>query len=155
MSTILPPFPRVIFTIFEPLATIGAYLSTIFDTSSFAEAQVPSTIPTPLTPTSRILALQLGNCYGLLGLIAVAVLYSTSEPKVVRNYLIACAIADVGHLWATYDGLGYANFVDIKGWSHLSWGNIAITLFLFIVRIGYLIGLLGNDRVAATAKKEL
>ena len=35
-------------------------------------------------------------------MIGVGVLYTTREAKVVRNYLLACAIADVGHLYATY-----------------------------------------------------
>ncbi|KAL8733650.1 MAG: hypothetical protein Q9166_002060 [cf. Caloplaca sp. 2 TL-2023] len=153
MSIILPFFPRLVFTILEPLACIGGYLSTILDTSSFAAAQVPSITPTPLTSTSQILALQLGNCYGLIALIAIGVLYSTKEPKVVRNYLIACAIADVGHLWVTYVVLGYANFVGVRRWNSLAWGNIGFTFFLFVTRAGYLAGLFGNDRVVASVKK--
>ncbi|KAL8718622.1 MAG: hypothetical protein Q9225_004263 [Loekoesia sp. 1 TL-2023] len=153
MSTILPPFPRLVFTILEPLACIGGYLASILDTSSFAASQVPSITPTPLTSTTQILALQLGNCYGLIALIAIGVLYSTSEQKVVRNYLVACAIADVGHLWVTYVVLGYANFVDVQGWNSLAWGNIGITFFLFMTRIGYLTGLFGKDRVVASTRK--
>jgi len=38
---------------------------------------------------ARLVALQLGNAYGLLFLVGVAVLYTTTELKVVRNYLIA------------------------------------------------------------------
>ena len=35
-------------------------------------------------------------------MLGVGVLYATTDAKVVRNYLLACAIADVGHLYATY-----------------------------------------------------
>lgn len=35
-------------------------------------------------------------------MIGVGVLYATTEAKVVRNFLLACAIADVGHLYVTY-----------------------------------------------------
>ncbi|KAL9010011.1 MAG: hypothetical protein Q9173_005015 [Seirophora scorigena] len=153
MSTVLPAFPRLVFTVLEPLACIGGYLAPILDTSYFAAAQVPTITPTPFTSTTQVLALQLGNCYGLIALIAIGVLYATSEPKVVRNYLIACAIADVGHLWATYTVLGYGNFVDVKGWNSLAWGNIGFTLFLFMTRAGYLIGFLGKNRAATGAKK--
>ncbi|KAI4121049.1 MAG: hypothetical protein LQ338_006590 [Usnochroma carphineum] len=152
MST-LPPFPRLVFTILEPLACIGGYLAPILDTASFAAAQVPSRTPTPLTSTTQVLALQLGNCYGLIALIAIGVLYSTNEARVVRNYLVACAIADVGHLWVTYIVLGYADFMNVQGWNSLAWGNIGFTFFLFVTRVGYLMGLFGNDRVVASAKK--
>ncbi|KAL8929708.1 MAG: hypothetical protein Q9172_000265 [Xanthocarpia lactea] len=155
MSALLPPFPRLVFTILEPLACIGGYLAPILDTASFAAAQVPGIAPTLLTSTSQVLALQLGNCYGLIALIAIGVLYSTNEPKVVRNYLIACAIADIGHLWVTYIVLGYANFVDVRGWNSLAWGNIGFTFFLFVVRVGYLAGMFGHDRVVASVKKRI
>ncbi|KAI4143862.1 MAG: hypothetical protein L6R39_004417 [Caloplaca ligustica] len=153
MSTILPPIPRLIFTILEPLACFAGYLGSVLDTSSFAASQVPSNPLTPLTPTTQVLALQLGNCYGLIALIAIGVLYSTNEPKVVRNYLVACAIADVGHLWVTYAVLGYADFVDVRGWNSLAWGNIGFTFFLFVMRIVYLLGIFGDDRVVVSAKK--
>ncbi|KAL8889437.1 MAG: hypothetical protein Q9205_002632 [Flavoplaca limonia] len=152
MAAFLPPFPRLVFTILEPLACIGGYIAPVLDTASFAAAQVPSITPTPLTSTTQILALQLGNCYGLLALICIGVLYSTNEPKVVRNYLIACAIADIGHIWVTYEVLGYANFVDVKSWNSLAWGNIGFTLFLFATRFAYLAGLFG-DRINASVKK--
>ena len=35
-------------------------------------------------------------------MVGVGVLYGTTEAKVVRNFLLACAIADVGHLYVTY-----------------------------------------------------
>ena len=34
-------------------------------------------------------------------MVGIGVLYSTTEAKVVRNFLLACAIADVGHLYVT------------------------------------------------------
>ncbi|KAL8679208.1 MAG: hypothetical protein Q9186_004505 [Xanthomendoza sp. 1 TL-2023] len=153
MSATLPFFPRLVFTFLEPLACIGGYITSVRNTASFAADQVPSSSPTPFTSTTQILALQLGNCYGLLALIAIGVLYSTNEPKVVRNYLIACAIADVGHIWVTYNVLGFAKFVDVKGWNSLAWGNIGFTLFLFVTRVGYLAGVLGRDRVVGNVKK--
>ena len=88
-------------------------------------------------------------------MIAIGVLYSTSEPKVVRNFLVACAIADVGHLWATYTVIGRANFVDVKAWNALAWGNIGITAFLLLTRLLYLSGAFGKDSVVASTRKKL
>lgn len=77
---------------------------------------------------SRIVALQLGNCYGLLFLAAVAVLYTTTELKVVRNYLIALWIADIGHIAVCYVGLGFERFVDVASWNSMTWGNVGATV---------------------------
>lgn len=35
-------------------------------------------------------------------MVGVGVLYTTTEAEVVRNFLLACAIADMGHLYVTY-----------------------------------------------------
>lgn len=103
MVSIMPPIPRFIFTIFEPIALLAGYLSPVLDTTGFINSQLPAnSITLSPTPTNRILALQLGNVYGLLAMVGVGVLYSTTEARVVRNFLLACAIADVGHLYVTY-----------------------------------------------------
>lgn len=67
-------------------------------------------------------------------MVGVGVLYATTEAKVVHNYLLACAIADVGHLYVTYAIMGHTDFMDVQGWNSMGWGNIGITLGLFLVR---------------------
>lgn len=154
MAAILPTIPHFVFTIFEPLSLVAGFLTPLLDTQNFVNQQIPSTpLSTPLTATTRILALQLGNIYGLIGMLGIGVLYSTSEAKVVRNYLLACAIGDVGHLWFTYVGMGHDAFVDVQGWNQLGWGNIGITLFVFFIRVLYLAGFLGKDRVVESTAK--
>lgn len=117
MASILAPIPRFIFTVFEPLSLVAGFAVPILNPSYFVSLQVPSqapsAVPYNLTPTDRILALQLANTYGLLCMVGVGVLYATTEPKVVRNYLIACAIADVGHGWATGAVMGWEDFVNV------------------------------------------
>ena len=108
-----------------------------------------------MTSTSQVLALQLGNCYGLVGLISLGVLYYTNEATVVRNYLLACAIGDVGHLASTYWVIGHSNFVGFRGWNATAWGNIGFTAFLLVTRILYLAGGFGKDRVTHSARKRL
>ena len=104
MASILPPIPRFVFTILEPVALVAGYLSPMLDPAGFINSQLPLASGSVISPTAtdRILALQLGNVYGLLAMVGVGVLYATSEIKVVRNFLLACAIADVGHLYVTY-----------------------------------------------------
>ncbi|MDI1486850.1 MAG: hypothetical protein OHK93_006112 [Ramalina farinacea] len=149
MASILAPIPRFIFTVFEPLSLVAGFAVPILNPSYFVSLQVPSqapsAVPYNLTPTDRILALQLANTYGLLCMVGVGVLYATTEPKVVRNYLIACAIADVGHGWATGAVMGWEDFVNVGGWNEAAWGNLGVTLFLFVSRILWFAGLLGKN----------
>lgn len=74
------------------------------------------------------MALQLGNTYGLVFLIATAVLYTTSEVRVVRNYLVACWLADLSHVYVCYFVMGWARFVDVAGWNSMTWGNVGATV---------------------------
>lgn len=86
------------------------------DPAWFVKEQT-STPSVTVDDNSRLVALQLGNCYGLLFLAAVAVLYTTTELKVVRNYLVALWIADIGHIVVCYFGLGFDRFVDVASWN--------------------------------------
>jgi hypothetical protein len=65
------------------------------------------------------------------GLVGVGVLYATTEPKVVRNYLFALWLADIGHMGMTYYVLEHARFVDYTNWNAMAWGNIATTVSFF------------------------
>ncbi len=156
MTSILPPIPWFVFTIFEPLTLAAGYIAPTFDTANFVSSQVPSTpllTSTTLTATNRVLCLQLGNTYGLIGLIGVGILYFTTDPVMVRNFLLACWVADVGHLWATCVGMGNDHFVDVGHWNAAAWGNIGVTAFLFVVRTLYLAGAFGKDRVVENTEK--
>lgn len=77
---------------------------------------------------SRLVALQLGNTYGLVFLVASAVLYTTSEIKVVRNYLLACWLADISHVYVCYHVMGWNQFVNVAGWNSMTWGNVGVTV---------------------------
>ena len=69
----------------------------------------------------------------------------------VRNFLLACAIADVGHVYVTYLGMG-EDFWDVARWNGLAWGNIGATGSLFVVRCLYLLGAFGEDRIHKDTK---
>lgn len=42
--------------------------------------------------------------------------------------------------------------MDVQGWNQMAWGNIGITLGLFIVRVLYLIGAFGQITVVKNTK---
>ena len=61
-------------------------------------------------------------------MVAVAVLYSTTEPKVVRNYVIALLLADIGHIATTGYVMGYDRFIDLANYNPTTWGNVGLTV---------------------------
>ncbi|KAK3943163.1 hypothetical protein QBC46DRAFT_378395 [Diplogelasinospora grovesii] len=159
MASQLPAVPRFVFTVFEPISLLAGFFPAVFSPDWFITEQIASlTANTPtvsLTENSRVVARQLGNCYGLAFLVAIAVLYSTTEIKVVRNYLVALWIADIGHLAITYLALGHEKAMAIGEWNPMTWGNVGVTLFLCLTRTAYLLGLFGPGRPVATPARKM
>ncbi|KAI0848424.1 hypothetical protein F5Y00DRAFT_262518 [Daldinia vernicosa] len=157
MASQLPAFPRTIFTIVEPISLIGGFLGPFLDPEWFIASQIGAADGSNLAPrddNARLIALQLGNTYGLLFLLGVAVLYTTTELKVVRNYLISLWIADISHVGVTCWLLGYDRTLDVGSWNAVTWGNVGFTTFLCLTRTAYLLGLFGSDRKAVTISKK-
>ncbi|KAK2075037.1 hypothetical protein P8C59_009196 [Phyllachora maydis] len=73
MASRVPAFPRFVFTIFEPISL----------------------------PAPGLIRRQEPCRRAAAGQLAVAVLYSTREVRVVRNYLVALMMADIGHVALT------------------------------------------------------
>lgn len=48
---------------------------------------------------------------------------------------------------------GYADFMDVKGWNAMGWGNIGITLGLLLCRVLYLA--FGHDKVVNSTEKTM
>ena len=61
-------------------------------------------------------------------MVAIAVLYSTTEPMVVRNYVIALWLADIGHIATTGYVMGIDRFVDFANYNPTTWGNVGVTV---------------------------
>ncbi|KJZ69616.1 hypothetical protein HIM_11004 [Hirsutella minnesotensis 3608] len=158
MASSLPTIPRVVFTIVEPLSLVAGFLGAVSDPAWFAAEQVPQQVPSAVTPNSLVLALQLGNLYLLMAFVGLAVLLTTSEVKVVRNYLVALWLGDIGHVAFSCHGLGAERLKRPSEWNAMAWGNIAMTLFLFVMRSAYLVGVFGPDKpqpAGASSKKAI
>lgn len=129
MASQLPPFPRLVFTVLEPISLLAGWLPAAFLPAWFMGEQLPGALRMEhATAHSLVVTRQLGNCYLLAFLVAIAVLYSTSEIKVVRNYLVALWIADITHVLTTALALGYEGTVQVRGWNATTWGNIGATV---------------------------
>ncbi|KAK2781787.1 hypothetical protein FQN53_000315 [Emmonsiellopsis sp. PD_33] len=154
MSTILPLWPHIVFAILEPISLFAGFYVSLFNVEKFVVSQTPNS-PTPaiLPPSTQAIAFQLGNLYLLLLLAGIGILYSTSEPKVIRNYLIALAVADLGHIYATYLGLGFDDLINVRQWNDMAWGNVGASGILFLHRIAYLLGAFGDPKTPGDVKK--
>ncbi|RDW86211.1 uncharacterized protein DSM5745_02853 [Aspergillus mulundensis] len=156
-ATIFPTWPHLVFAVFEPITLIGGWLAPIFDLQGFVLDQIPSS-PVPkeleIHATSFALAYQLANLYGLMALLGAGVFYATSEPNVLRNYLGALAIADVGHIYVTYLAMGPGLFFDVAKWNALTWGNVGVTGFLFVNRLLYFLGVFGYAQGVPVEKQK-
>ena len=61
-------------------------------------------------------------------MVSIAVLYTTTEPKVVRNYVIALWLADIGHIATTGYVMGYDKLMDFANYNPTTWGNVGVTV---------------------------
>lgn len=108
--------------------SIAGYVPAVFMPVWFIGQQIALTEPIRVSDNDQLVAQQLGNCYGLACLVALAVLYTSTEIQVVRNYLKALWIADIGHLVLTFYALGYDRSISIHTWNAMTWGNIGATV---------------------------
>ncbi|GJC82861.1 hypothetical protein ColLi_05699 [Colletotrichum liriopes] len=157
MASALPALPRLVFTIFEPISLVGGFLGAVINPDWFISEQIVRSAGSavPASDNDRLVALQLGNIYLLMAMVGLAVLNLTSEIKVVRGYLVALWIADIGHIYVCYNVLGLDRFLDVAHWNAMTWGNVGVTAFLCLTRTAYLLGLFGPDVPARkTAKKK-
>ncbi|EGC41647.1 conserved hypothetical protein [Histoplasma capsulatum var. duboisii H88] len=154
MTTILPLWPHILFAILEPISLVAGCYFAIFNTTNFVAGQTPkASSPTELSLSTQAIAYQLGNIFLLLATVGVAVLYSTSEPKMVRNYLIVLAIADLGHIFSVYWCIGFRDLINVWEWNDLLWGNVGASVILFVNRIAYLLGAFGHAKSPNGTKK--
>lgn len=100
-----------------------------FDPAGFVSDQIAGQ-EAAISDHARLLALQLGNCYGLMFLLGLVVLYTTSELKVIRRYLVALSVTDVTHVAVCYHILGIDRFSAVHQWNSMMWGNIAMPVCL-------------------------
>jgi len=187
MTSVLPTIPRFVFTVFEPISllvypascenvtltknSLAGAVAPVISPEWFVAEQIALSPLEPITANAKMVALQLGNIYLLLAMVGIAVLYATTEAKVVRNYVIALWLADIGHVAVTCYVMEYQRVVDVAKWNAMAWGNIGVTVVsstlyradltdvrtqaaLFSVRTAYLLGIFGPDKVPALGKAQ-
>ena len=94
----------------------------------FLSEQLAAPLPLVSSAHAKLITQQLGNGYGMAFMIAMAVLYTSNEPKVIRNYLVALWLADIGHVGLMLVALGWQDSLDVGAWNPMTWGNVAVTV---------------------------
>ncbi|KJF60328.1 uncharacterized protein CIMG_12880 [Coccidioides immitis RS] len=69
--------------------------------------------------------------------------------KVVQNYLIALALADVIHIYATHLRVGWDALIAVNKWNDWLCGNIGASTFLFVNRLACLLGIFGKTKASS------
>ncbi|KAI0408807.1 hypothetical protein F4802DRAFT_368027 [Xylaria palmicola] len=147
--TCLPAFPLVVFGVVEPLLLVVGYFTALRDPSAFYVRQAQNhELPADASafpPQALIMTLQLVNVYLLLAAMAVICSWTT-HAGITRLYLAAVALADYGHIWACYVGVGLDLFLRPAEWNDMLWGSVGVSVFLNIVRLLTLAGVFGAVR---------
>ncbi|KAI2630660.1 hypothetical protein GGR54DRAFT_648260 [Hypoxylon sp. NC1633] len=150
----LPIFPLVVFGIVEPALLLWGYIVALRNPRAFYAAQAshaplpaypasPTTSPSgDVPPQSLVLLLQLANVYALLAALGVACTW-TPHASVARRFLLALALADYGHVWAAYRGVGAQVFWTPALWNDVLWGGVAGSAVLNGLRWLTLLGAFG------------
>lgn len=126
---------------------------TVFkDPQDYTYQQYPSALPQSLSFGSLIITYQLGNVFGLLAGLAVVCCF-LGDAAVVRGYLIVVAIADVGHIYSSYLGMGEKYFFDLNLWNQMAFANIGVSAFLCLNRLATVLGLFGRIRRKTNTKQ--
>ena len=120
-----------------------AYIVNIQDPAKYYQDQHPNGLPTVLTPQALSLTLQMGNVLLLLAFMALICSW-THHPDIAKKYLFAVALADFGHIYAAYCGLGQDYFWNPSTWNDMTWGNIGVSVFLNVNRWLTLLGIFGT-----------
>ncbi|KIW07880.1 uncharacterized protein PV09_01793 [Verruconis gallopava] len=140
MASLLPTIPRVIFTVLEPISLVAGFLAPLVSSEYFIASQLVRPYSGTFDETSKLLSWQLGNCYLLLGLLGVFILNTTTELKTVKAYIWALWLGDIGHVGFSVYAMGLRDTMAVGSWSATVWGNIGATVFLFLARSLYLLG---------------
>lgn len=109
----------------------------------------------PISPAVEILAYTLGSLFLVLAGYALTCTVLTRDPNVTKYYLMFAACGDVGHLAANYIGMGDSVFWRYTEWNEVMWGNIAVTIFLFLNRMATVNGVFGTPGWVALGKGKM
>lgn len=80
------------------VASFAGFVFAILKPEAFVAQQLPDTELVALTPAQTVITWQVGNMFGVLTLMSIAILWESTEPSVVKRYFCALLVGDIGHV---------------------------------------------------------
>lgn len=148
-----PSIPPVVFSLSVHVANLTRRtyiaLQIYFIPEHFLASQSSSVEPNfllPLTPSIISTLSQLANVYLVIATLYVMVCHIATDPKVVKGFFVLVALADVGHIFSIYMGMGgwKGGFGDLGNWGGAEWVNVGGALFMMINKVGTFMGWFGE-----------
>jgi hypothetical protein len=130
------------------------WFSIITDPYTWLQDSNPFVPIKPPSPHAEAAILQLGNLFLFCAIVQIACCHVSKEPIISNIYLGAAIVFDLGHVYGVYRGLGWDRFVDFGNWNGAIRTNVAMTMFLFLARIAYVLGLFGSNGRAKAGVKQ-
>ncbi|KAK0198119.1 hypothetical protein F5146DRAFT_73220 [Armillaria mellea] len=155
----LTGFYLFLFLYLEPMSTMipAVMILTFPGAAWFYHELIPTSSPEPLetlNARSKLAVWQLGNCYLLLGMISTVVFRTIKnavpkdpqlQERLVGSLLFCLAVADLSHIFTSLLGIGEELRYYPAAWNATTHGNITFTMFLFLVRASWFLGI-GRQR---------
>ena len=153
MATAMAPFPRIYFRYIEPLMITFGSLNLMLSGASSASTYL-SIPPHPTLPTEHFLALQAGSMMALAGLLLTIIMWTSNEIRAIRLTIMVLAASDIPHWVFGAWCLGPLAF-EPSSWSAEMKAYMGVPVVTFLIKVAYLMGWLGRDRVTEKVRKEL
>ncbi|KAF2006994.1 hypothetical protein P154DRAFT_615093 [Amniculicola lignicola CBS 123094] len=145
LGTVLPFWPALLFTYLEPTFLLLGWQAAYQTPSTFVQSQDPNASAlAPVHPGALILSYTLANIFVLLAAVAIICTAVTREARVAKAYLLVIAIADLGHIYASYKVVDPDLFWDLGRWNDVMMGNVGGSAFLHVNRVATLLGVFGR-----------
>ncbi|KAJ8110579.1 hypothetical protein OPT61_g6618 [Boeremia exigua] len=141
----LHSFYRIWFTIVDPTVLFLTVLTCIFSPATILETVVPPSIETYNPLTHGPLLQQSAALYGFCGIIYGVLLRASPDPKVWRIVQAATLGVDISLLAVLYNLLRLQGRTDVSTWHGGDWFNMLFTVWVALVRVGFLLGIGGHE----------
>jgi hypothetical protein len=137
----------------EPAMMAFGGFNLIFNGAASASNYV-STAPHPTLATEQFLALQAGSMMLLADLLLLVVMWTSTEMRTVRLAIMVLTASDIPHWICAAWCLGPLAFHPAS-WSVDMKAYMGVPVITFLIKVLYLLGWLGGDRIERGGRKEV
>ena len=137
-------FYRIWFTWVDPIVIGCTVFGCIFTPNDALEMLVPGPLP-PVDALQSALLHQAAALFGFMGIMFGVLLRASSDPKIWRIVQAATLAVDVSLIATMFAGLEKQGRLDTAEWRGIEWLNLGFTVWVALIRVGFLSNLGGQD----------